>query len=616
MDQITAPATASDGLPVADTRTTWRHTLRVFAGRKRLLVLMLVTLLAGSATGLLIPAVLGWMVDVATKGQPAGDLVPGVAVLLAAAIASAVLDGQGSVAMARLGQHGLADLREEVFATALSQPSERLERAGSGDLLSRVSHDVEAVDEAIGSILPTFISALFTVSLTVVGLGAIDPRFAIAALLGAPIHWFALRSFLGASGPLYRRVRVAESRRGQHLLEATAGASTLRALGHGSKHLAQISRSSLEAIGLVMQTVVLRTRFQGRLNVAELLGLCSILAVGYWLVGNGSVSVGEATAAALFFHRLFGPIGVILMNVDDLQLAGAGLARLVGVIDGAATDSATRALPITGMAIEHRDKRGVVLEGIDAGYLAGQNILSGVNLHVREGEHLALVGPSGAGKTTLARVIAGSLQPSSGSARWNGAPYGDGEGTPGLGRSALLISQDIHVFSGTIAENLRLAAPTASDAALNEALRAANADWVNLLPQGLETAVGEGGLEVTGDLAQHLALVRALLSDAPLLVLDEATAEDGSRSSHVLEQAALMAVRGRTAISVAHRLSQAAQADRILVMDGGSIIEDGTHETLLARDGSYARLWRAWSGNFRPASPGKQPESRAVPPAR
>ncbi|WP_104088723.1 ABC transporter ATP-binding protein [Arthrobacter sp. GMC3] len=581
------------GLPIAGTRATWNHTLRVFARRKGLMALMVVTLLAGSATGLLVPAVLGWMVDIAGRGELSGALVPAAAVLLTAAIASAALDSWGSIAMAELGQHGLAELREDVFATALAQPSEDLERAGSGDLISRVSDDVEAVNEAIGSVLPSFITALFTISLTIVGLGAIDPRFAIAALLGIPIHVFALRSFLRASGPLYRRVRIAESQRGQFLLEATAGVNTLRALGHGSRHLARIAHSSLEAIALVMQTVVIRTRFQGRLNVAELVGLCSILAVGYWLVGDGSVSIGAATAAALFFHRLFGPIGVILMNVDDLQLAGAGLSRLVGALHGA---SGAAVSPLLSDDVgSPRD--GVVLTGIDAGYLPGKNILSGLDLHIREGEHLALVGASGAGKTTLARVIAGSLEPTAGSVLWNGVHYGSAEGTPGLGRSAVLISQDIHVFSGTIAENLRLAAPAASDAELLAALATTGADWVDALPQGLATAVGGGGLAITGDRAQHLALVRALLSDAPVVVLDEATAEDGSRSSQLLEEAALRAVRGRTAISVAHRLSQAAQADRVLVMEDGRVIDAGTHEELLSRDGLYARLWLAWSAN-------------------
>lgn len=596
-------AGAAVGLPIAGTRATCKHALRVFSRRKGPLALLVVTLLGGSATGLLVPAVLGWMVDIAGRGEISRALLPAAGVLLAAALASAALNSWGSIAMAKLGQHGLAELREEVFATALAQPSEDLERAGSGDLISRVSHDVEAVNEAIGSILPSFISALFTISLTIVGLGAIDPRFAIAALLGTPIHIFALRSFLRDSGPLYRSVRVAESQRGQHLLEATSGMHTVRALGHGGRHLARIARSSLEAIGLVMQTVVIRTRFQGRLNVAELIGLCSILAVGYWLVGNGSVSVGAATAAALFFHRLFGPIGVILMNIDDLQLAGAGLSRLVGVLQGAGGSVAADLKKNDGGSLPHRGspQGGITLTGIDAGYLPGQNILSGLDLHVREGEHIALVGASGAGKTTLARVIAGSLEPTSGSVSWNGAGYGAAEGSPGLGRSAVLISQDIHIFSGTVADNLRLAAPGASDAQLLEALVATGADWVAALPDGLGTCVGGGGLALTGDRAQHLALVRALLSNAPVVVLDEATAEDGSRSSHLLEQAALCAVRGRTAISVAHRLSQAAQADRILVMEAGTIVDEGTHQELLARDGLYAKLWLAWSGN-RPKS--------------
>lgn len=584
----------SNVLPVADTRTTWAHAVRVFGRHKPLLGLMFVTLLAGSAAGLAVPAILGWTIDVVNRGQTSGTLAWAAAALLVAALLSALLSSASSIVMAHVGQHGLADLREEVFATATTQPSEALERAGSGDLLSRVSHDVEVVNEAIGSILPTCVSALFTIVLTVVGLGAIDPRFALAALLCTPIHWFALRRFLRASGPLYRDVRVAESERGQHLLEATAGADTVRALGHARLHLAHIGRSSIKAIELVLSTVVVRTRFQGRLNIAELIGLCSILGVGYWLVGNGTVTVGAATAAALFFHRLFGPVGAILMNVDDLQLAGAGLARLVGIIDAGPRTSGPVG-PVHEASSPPGGAPGIALNGVCAGYLPGESVLSELDLHIGQGEHITLVGASGAGKTTLARIIAGSLQPTAGTVRWNGHPYGAADNTPGLGRSCVLISQDVHVFSGTIADNLRLVAPEANDLSLLEALSAAGADWVVALPEGLDTHVGTGGLDLTGDRAQHLALVRALLSDAPVVVLDEATAEDGSKSSHVLEKAALRVARDRTAVTVAHRLSQAARADRILVMERGVIIEQGSHEALLDHDGHYAKLWRAWS---------------------
>lgn len=555
---------------------------------------MIVTLLAGSAAGLAIPAILGRMVDVVDRGQPRSDLVLSAVALLVAALLSALLNSAGAIAMAHVGQYGLADLREAVFTTATAQPSEALESAGSGDLLSRVSHDVEVVNEAIGSILPTFVSASFTIALTFVGLGAIDPRFVMAALLSTPIHWFALRRFLRVSGPLYRRVRVAESQRGQYLLEATTGADTVRALGQTREHIARIGHSSIEAIRLVMSTVVVRTRFQGRLNVAELIGLCSILGVGYWLVGNDSVTVGGATAAALFFHRLFGPVGVILMNVDDLQLAGAGLARLVGIIDGGPQPGALEDGPIRPYG-GSRSSNGIVIHGVSAGYLPGENVLSALDLHVREGEHVALVGASGAGKTTLARVLAGSLQPTAGTVMWNGAPYGATDDSPGLGRSCVLISQDVHVFSGTIADNLRLVAPDASELDLLEALSAAGAEWVTALPEGLATSVGGGGLSLTGDRAQHLALVRAVLTDAPVIVLDEATAEDGSMSSHVLEEAAMRAARGRTTVSVAHRLSQAARADRIVVMERGAVVEEGTHDALLGRGGLYATLWEAWA---------------------
>lgn len=234
--------------------------------------------------------------------------------------------------LARTAQDTLAGLREDVFATAVAQPSSVLERAGSGDLVSRVAGDAEAVNTVIGKVLPATVSALFTIALTLIGIGVIDLRFALAVLAATPVQYLALRRFLARSGPVYRAARQAEAARGQRIVESLTGADTVAALRAQDHHTAAVAASSEHAIGFELRAVRLRTTFYGLLNLAEFIGLAAVLAVGYHLVGGGTVTLGAATAAALYFHRLFDPIGVLLSTVDELQNAGAGLARLVGIL--------------------------------------------------------------------------------------------------------------------------------------------------------------------------------------------------------------------------------------------------------------------------------------------
>ena len=341
-----------------------------------------------------------------------------------------------------------------------------------------------------------------------------------------------------------------------------------------------------------MRAVNLITRFFARLNVAELIGVGAILTTGFLLVDADAISVGAATAAALYFIRLFDPINILLVLVDDAQRAGASLSRLVGI---AAMD-----VPEDPPEPPAPHDGSVTLRGVRHAYVDGHDVLGGIDLDIAAGERVALIGSSGAGKTTLARVVAGIQQPTEGRVLLGGVPI-ETLGRTATARVVGLVSQEVHVFAGTLADDLRLVRPAASDEELEAALgRVGALEWVRALPEGQRTVVGDGGHTLTAERAQQVALARLVLADHPIVILDEATAESGSSGARVLEAAADAALRGRTALVVAHRLTQAAAADRVVVLEAGRIVEQGPHAELVDAGGPYAALWSAWSDGRTP----------------
>ena len=284
----------------------------------------------------------------------------------------------------------------------------------------------------------------------------------------------------------------------------------------------------------------------------------------------------------------------MLTLIDTAQDAAASLRRLVGV-----TSLRPPAEPAQPVEL---GEPAVQLKDVHFAYTGDHDVLDGVDLDVAPGERVALVGPSGAGKTTIAKLIAGIHRPGTGSVRLGGATHD--ELGPTRGRAAItLVTQEVHVFAGPVADDLRLARPEATDEQLRTALAAVGAEhWADALPDGLATVVGEGGHPLTTTQAQQLALARVALAGTPIVVLDEATAEAGSAGARELERAADAATAGRTTLVVAHRLTQAAAADRIAVVDDGRIVEDGPHAELADGTGPYAALWAAWSTSRQPGA--------------
>ncbi|MFE7003027.1 ABC transporter ATP-binding protein [Streptomyces griseus] len=557
-----------------------------------LTVATVLTTVAGAALQVLPVLLLGRVVDGVVGGEPRSILLTVGVLMVGAALLGAAASAASTYLIGRLGAELLARLREEAVRAVLGMPSARVEQVGRGDVLSRVGDDVAVISKGIRTAIPTVFSAGVLVVIATIGMFGLDWRLGLAGAGALPAYALALRWYLPRSAPLYREQRVAQADRAQALISGLNGIDTVRAYRMEDSVREQVTSQSWRVRNLGVEVFRFFGRFVGRENRAEFIGLVLILVVGYALLEADAATLGEVSAAPLMFHRLFTPLGAIMFTFDEAQKSGASLTRLVGVF----SEPSERRLVGDGSVAAAGDApHAVAVRDLTFTYPGAEDpVLRGVSLTIPAGGSLALVGATGAGKSTLAALVAGIGRPQAGSVRIG---THDLAATDEAGARALvsILTQETHVFSGPLADDLRLAAPDASDDELRNALRTVGAGgWLDQLPDGLETAVGEGGERLDVTKVAQIALARLVLGRSPVVVLDESTAEAGSEGAAELERAVLAACSGRTTLFVAHRLTQAMAADRIAVLDAGRVVEEGTHSELVELGGQYARLWRAW----------------------
>ena len=562
--------------------TTALHRLKPY--RLRLIGVLILGLIT-AVCGLIGPWAVGVVVDKLLVTPDFRQVLGYCLIIVVGGSIAAVGTWWSSVLLARVLEPAIASLRESVLDAALSLDSDTVERAGRGDVVSRVADDSREVSTAASSVLPLVIQAGFTVFVSAIGMTAVDWRLGLIGLIAVPLYWSTLRVYLPRSGPMYTQEREAFGVRTQRLLGAVQGASTLRAYGAEAVELQRINQASGAARDISISVFRFVTWAFSRNNRAECITLIAILGTGFYLVTQDLVTVGAVSTAALIFHRLFGPIGIVVGMFADVQSAAASLTRMVGVIETAQSHS-----PGTASAPNEATLRLVdVSHAFD-----GLPVIDGVNLEISPGEHLAVVGATGAGKSTLALIASGLLSPTTGTVLLNDSDIADI--APDQLRSVIaMVSQEMHCFRGTVVDNVRMAKPSASDEEVRAALATVGDAWIARLPDGADTIIGDGGFRLTAVESQFVALARVELADPEIVVLDEATAEAGSEHAQRLEEAARVVVEGRGCLTVAHRLDQAIQADRIIVMESGCIKESGTHEQLRQLGGAYEKLWRAWS---------------------
>ncbi|MFJ4552297.1 ABC transporter ATP-binding protein [Streptomyces sp. NPDC088817] len=575
-------------LPVAGPADVRRAALRLVRADRRAFAAVLALNALAAVAGLAGPWLLGRIVDHVRAGGGVGAVDRMALAILVCALAQLLLARWARYVGHRFGERTLARVREEFVGRALGLPASVVERAGTGDLTTRGTADVATVGTTLRDVGPELLVCGMEALFVLVAVFVLDPLLGVVGVLALTPIWFALRWYLRRARDGYLAEGAATSEVAEVLAATASGARTVEAFRLAGRRVAA-SRDALETSRRTrLYTLFLRSVFFPAVEVSYVLPVAGVLLVGGVLHGRGTVSLGAVVAAALYLRQFTEPLDQILMRVEQLQSSGASFARVEGLA------RAPEAVP--GGSPEPADDR-IDVTGARYAYERGGEVLRGVDLTVRPGERLAVVGPSGAGKSTLSRLLAGVDAPTAGSVTVGGVPVAGLE-PERLRRQVVLVTQEHHVFLGTVRDNLRIAEPAATDEQVWSALAAVGAGtWVRELPQGLDTALGASGHRTDGSQAQQLALARVVLADPHTLILDEATALLDPATARHTERALAAVLRGRTVVAIAHRLHTAHDADRVAVMEDGRLTELGTHDELVASGGAYAALWHTWHGD-------------------
>jgi len=552
--------------------------------------LLAVLLLVGSTVCALSgPWILRYAVDHGLRdGHPDLQVIKTASLaFLGLALSAAVMSRTHTRLTGVVGERFVRDLRQEVFAHLLSMSVRYFDRHQRGRLVARLTSDIDALQDMIQLGLVQFVQSLLSLSALLIALLALSWKLSLLSLLPLPVLVVLTRSFQRRSRAAYLEVRERVSATTSTLVENLAGAKVVQAFGQEQPRIDRFLGENQAQLEANLAAVRIQARY---LPVVELTtALCTALAIGGggWLVMHGQTSLGTVSAFALYLLMAFEPVQQLSFLFNNIQSAAAALQKLFALLDE----------PVDVIEGGHtlQPRQTLAMRAVGFAYAPGlAPVLSNVALDLVHGERLALVGPTGAGKSTLAKLIARLYDPSTGTVRYGGVDLSQAS-LESLRRRIVMISQEEHLFQGSVADNVRAVNPGASDDEVAQALRQIGAyERFRAKPDGLAAPVGERGALLSAGERQLVALARVALLSADVLILDEPTSSLDPGTEQEVNLALESLMRERTVVLIAHRLSTMKQVDRIAVVADGQIAELGSHSELLARRGRYAALYRGW----------------------
>jgi len=543
------------------------------------------------------PWILRYAVDHGLReGRPDLQVVQRASlVFLGLAVSAVVMSRSHTRLTGVVGERFVRDLRDEVFAHLLAMSQRYFDRHQRGRLVARLTSDIDALQDLIQLGLVQFVQSLLTLAALLVALLLLSWKLSLLSLLPLPVLVALTRSFQRHSRAAYLEVRERVSATTSTLVENLAGAKVVQAFGQEQPRIDRFLGENQAQLEANLTAVEIQARY---LPVVEITtALCTALAIGGggWLVLHGQASLGTVSAFALYLLMAFEPVQQLSFLFNTIQSAAAALQKLFALLDEPIDLSeGTRALD---------PRQTLSMRGVCFGYAPGlAPVLSNVALELSHGERLALVGPTGAGKSTLAKLIARLYDPSSGAVCYGGVDLRQAS-LASLRRRIVMVSQEEHLFQGSVADNVRAVRPEASDQEVAQALQQIGAhERFRAKPGGLTAPVGERGALLSAGERQLVALARVALLSADVLILDEPTSSLDPGTERDVNLALEGLMRDRTVVLIAHRLSTMKQVDRIAVVAGGQIAELGSHTELLAQQGQYAALYRGWERGGTPAT--------------
>jgi ATP-binding cassette subfamily B protein len=570
-------------------RRTWVF-LRPYRG---LIALAAVGIVGSTLVTVAGPFLFKYAIDEGIEGGNESAITIATLAYLVLVLIRPLLERLVVVCSARAGERFLGSLRVAAYQhlQRLSMPFFESERAGV--LVARLTSDVQTLTTFTRQVLIEVIGSLLLFTITGIAIVVLSPVLALVTLVSFPLLLISALSYQRRSHPSYLSLRERVADTMSSLQEGLTGVRVVKAYRREDEQFARYRRRSREQVRAWRRISYVNISFFSSIAFAQALSTAAVVLVGGWLYWRGDATIGTVVAVALYLVSLFDPIGRLGDWLSQFQSGRAALTKIVTLLETPVT--------VVGGDTQLPETGPLRAERLTFAYGEGRNVLHDVSLTVRPGEHLALVGPTGAGKSTLAKLLTRQYDPTDGVVRFSGLDVREAT-LDSLRSRIVFLPQEGHLFSGTLADNVRLARPEATDDDVRRALRSIGAlARFEALPRGLETDVRTRGVRLSAGERQLVGLARVALADPAVIVLDEATSSLDPATEALVERALAAVSHGRTVVTIAHRLSTAERADRVAVIDGGRLVEIASHDELVAQGERYAALWASWEAGTRAA---------------